>query len=269
MHEKHRERLRARYLEEGLDNFAPHEVLELLLTFSIPRVNTNDIGHRLMEKFGSLENVFTAQIGELRRVEGIGEKSAFQLHAYGSFARRLLKERAQSGAKMAIDNAEAAARYAIEISSGERYECTYVVSLNKRREILHTTKLAVGSLTETPIYPRTVVETVLLHRAHSVLLVHNHPSGDPSPSKEDAAITSTIDTALRSIGIQMFDHIITGKQLVYSFARGLFLHMGETVQPFFPDEIKKTSFPTKPPENAKMAAECEKKLKEAYEDGVF
>ncbi len=260
MHDGHRERLRKRYMENGLDGFAAHEVLELLLTFSIPRQNTNDIGHRLIGRFGTLEGVFQAEIPELMRVEGVGQRSALLLHLCGNLFRRVQLEQAAHGTKNTLLNAEDAARYAIELTRGERYECTYVISLDKNRGILHADRVAVGTLAETPLYPRTVVETALMQRAYSVMLVHNHPSGDPTPSGADRQVTESVDAALRSIGIQLFDHLVVGGHLVYSFSRGIILRFaGETMSALLPEEVPALlkRLTTRPPKTATLAAEEE------------
>ncbi len=221
MHDGHRERLRQRYRQTGLDGFADHEVLEFLLTFAIPRANTNPPGHSLLEQFGSLSGVLSAQEGELNQVAGIGPKAALLLQLCGDVMRRVqLQEAAGKQARPALRNPEAAARYAMELTRGQRYECVYVVGLDKNRKVLQANRLVQGTLTETPLYPRNVVETALMQQAHSVMLVHNHPSGDPRPSAADIAVTQTIQQALGCIDIQLFDHLIVGGRLVYSFTMG-------------------------------------------------
>jgi len=170
LHKNHRQRLRDRYEKTRLDGFADHEALELLLTFAIPRGDVNPTAHRLLERFGSLERVLQASPKELAQVFGIGEKSALLLSVCGELYARIGVQRATKTQAPVLDNAQQAARFALELCRGERYECVYLVSLDKNRRVLHQTRLFQGTLTETPLYPRQVVEAALQNRAHSVLL---------------------------------------------------------------------------------------------------
>ncbi|MDL2257931.1 hypothetical protein LJC42_02070 [Eubacteriales bacterium OttesenSCG-928-K08] len=215
MHEGHRERFRARYIENGLSGFAEHEILELLLTYVIPRRDTNAPAHALIHKFGSLEATFNADVKDLMLVDGIGERAAVFLRMQGDIHGLLRRMDGQNNAVLLTTPAQAAP-YAIGLLKSEQYESVYVASLNKNRLLLGAERLYSGTLTEAPLYPRRVVESALRHRAHSVLLLHNHPSGDPSPSDDDLIATNAIRNALNSIAIQMFDHIIVGNNVIYS-----------------------------------------------------
>jgi len=259
LHQNHRERLRARYLETGFEGFADHEALELLLTFAIPRRDVNPIAHRLLERFGSLENVLKAKPGELTKLPGVGEKTALLLNVCGAMYRRIERQRAAKKSAVSLSNPAEAGRYALALTGGERYECGYVVSLDKNRRVLNHSRVFQGSLTELPLYPRQVVEVALQHRAHSVLLVHNHPSGDARPSLEDAEVTAAVERALSPIGIQLYDHIITGENMAYSFTgKGLMVYTPEGVEAIDPEKIPtlgRRSMPAHPEQPCSMAAE--------------
>ena len=121
--------------------------------------------------------------------------------------------------------AEAAA-YALGLLAGEKYECVYAVSLDKNMGVLYAERLLSGTLTETPLYPRRVVESALLHSAYAVLLLHNHPSGDATPSEADARATDAVRSALEGIDIRLFDHLVAGKGSVYSFTHNIVIALG-------------------------------------------
>lgn len=226
MHEGHRERLRARYKANGLGAFTEHELLELLLTYAIPRRDTNEIAHRLIERFGSLSAVFSAQVVELEHIEGIGERAAVFLRLVGDSAAYHAEAAGNKKRRVRLATPADAANYALELMRNERYESVYVVSLDKNMRLLHAERLMTGSLSEAPLYPRRVVESALMHRAGAVLLLHNHPSGDPTPSQADAEATEAVQKALNSIDIRLYDHLVVGEGRVYSFSRGSMIWAG-------------------------------------------
>ena len=228
MHEGHRKRLRERYIENGFAGFADHEILELLLTFAIPRRDTNDLAHQLMNRFGSLQSVFRADIHDLMQMPGIGESAAVYLKMQGDLLHQL-SVRSTVKRREKISTPASAALFALNLTEAERYEAVYVVSLDKNLRFLHAARLFTGTLTETPLYPRRVVETALQHQAHSILLVHNHPSGDPTPSESDLSATEVIRQALHNIDIRLFDHIVVGRGIVYSCARQIYIDRSQNV----------------------------------------
>ncbi len=225
MHEGHRERLRDRYLQFGAESFNDHELLELLLTYAIPRRNTNDIAHALIERFGSLQSVLAAKTGELQSVPGIGEHAALFLHMNGQMVRRCLNRKGQKpGKRQRLATPADAASYAVQLLCQEKYESIFVVSVDKNIRLLYAERLVTGTLTEAPLYPRRIVESALQHSAHAVLLVHNHPSGDPEPSESDLSATNLVKEALRGIDIQLYDHLIVGQGVVYSCMHDLLIY---------------------------------------------
>lgn len=225
MHEGHRARLRERYMKTGPEGFMEHELLELLLTYAIPRRNTNDVAHSLISRFGSLSSVLSADVAELSTVDGVGSSAAIFLRLCGDAGRKATNASSEKAPR--LNTPAAAVSFALELLSGERYESVYIVSLDKSMRLLHAERLLTGTLTEAPLYPRRVVESALMHRAHAVLLLHNHPSGDPSPSESDAQATEAVKKALNSIDIMLFDHIIVGRNAAYSFSRGILIANGD------------------------------------------
>lgn len=227
-HDGHRERLRERYIKHGFDGLMEHELLELVLTYAIPRKNTNNIAHALIKRFGSLENVLNSSCAKLQTAPGIGENTAIFLNMLGNFIlrSRSLDGGAQNEKRPRLATPAAAAAYALSLAGNEPYENIYVASLDKNLRLLHGEKLLSGSLTETPIYPRLIVESALMHNAHSVLLFHNHPSGDVQPSQNDIEATLIVKSALASIDIELYDHLIIGKDKAYSFERDIIIEIG-------------------------------------------
>lgn len=220
MHTGHRKRLKNRFLEEGLDSFEPHQVLELLLFFSIPRRDTNEIAHKLLKKFGSLSGVFEADIKELVKVEGIGENSAFLISMIPQLSRRYLNDKWRD--KPELNSSSKAGEYAISLFAGRTYEVFYVICLDAQNRVNHAALVHEGTINEAPIYPRIIVETALRHKANSVILAHNHPGGSLNPSRGDIEATKVIKNALESISIKVVDHIIVCGERYVSFAeRGL------------------------------------------------
>ncbi len=218
-HAGHRERIRARYAATGGEGFQDHEFLELLLTYAIPRRDTNLLAHRLLERFGSLSQVFLAEVDQLKSVEGVGQSAAVFLKMQGDLVTRLsLASLADTRGRIKLNTPLAAAKYALARLRAYPYETILVACLNSRLEVIHSSALQRGSLTEAPIYPRVIAETALLQHAHSILLIHNHPSGNPAPSQEDAEATETVRVSLAGIGVRLNDHLIVGGALVYSFS---------------------------------------------------
>ena len=218
---KDRSRLRARLLEQGGDTLLDHELIEYLLALAIPRKDTNELAHLLLERFGSLEGVVTAEVAQLLLVEGVGESTAVFLRMQGDLFRRLRLHRlTDTRGSIRLTSPVEAARYAVSQLSLNTYETVLVVCLNAKKAVQSAERILGGSLSEAQIYPRNIAEVALLRRAHGVLLIHNHPSGDPSPSKADAETTESVRAALESIGVQLFDHIIVGGEHAYSFATG-------------------------------------------------
>lgn len=213
MHEGHRSRLRDLYFEHGIGALNDYQVLELLLSFSIPRKDTNPLAHQLLERYGTLTRVFEAERLDLADVPGVGENSAALIKLVGDVT-RLIHMKRSGGVR--LRTLADRARYCITLLASHPYEAMYLISLNKNKSFLHADKISSGTLSETVIYPRIAVECALRHHAYSVILTHNHPSGNITPSRDDILTTQRIKEALEPIGIGLEDHIITGRDRAYS-----------------------------------------------------
>ena len=216
-HAGHRSRLRETFQQNGIEGMADHQVLELLLTYALPRVDVNPLAHRLLDRFGSLNGVLSARPDQLRQVQGIGESAAVFLSLLGEVDRRMLLQRFSDRNKRPIlATPSALGGYMLALSQQDRYETLRLVCLNKKYECIYEGVISSGSLTEVLADPRPILETALVHKACFIALSHNHPSGDPAPSKEDRAAAQRIETAAQAVGIAVVDQFILGAAAVYS-----------------------------------------------------
>ena len=210
-HAGHRSRLRENFIQNGIEGMADHQVLELLLTYALPRVDVNPLAHRLLSRFGSLEGVLSARPDQLQQVEGIGESAAVFLSLLGEVDRRVLLQRFAGHDKRPV-----LATPMLALSLQDRYETLRLVCLNKKYELIYEGVISSGSLTEVLADPRPILETALIHKACFIALAHNHPSGDLTPSREDQAAAQRIEAAAEAVGIGVADQFVLGRGAVYS-----------------------------------------------------
>ncbi len=208
LNDGHRERLRRRFRNEGLDSFEPHEVLELLLFYVIPRSNVNHIGHRLINRFGSLAGVFNASYDELMTVDGIGEHAALYLKIMPAVCRRYLLSSVQDKGITPLSNSSLAHEYAAPYFIGRTVETLYVICLNNSGIPVECCYISEGTINATQVDMRKIVEAVVRNNAVAAILCHNHPDGIARPSPEDIAVTKKAGEILESIGVVLLDHLI-------------------------------------------------------------
>ena len=206
VHGGHRERLKKRFLEEGLEHFDEHQVLELLLFYCIPRQDTNPIAHALLEHFGSLSQVMEAAPSELKKVAGMGDASATFLSLLNAFNRYYQVNRASS--LVILNTLEDCGRYLMPFFYGRRNETVYLLCLDAKCKVLCCKEVGEGSVNSAAVPIRRVVEMALGANATSVVLAHNHPSGIAMPSDEDQLTTRQLAVALAAVDITLVDHMI-------------------------------------------------------------
>lgn len=214
MHEGHRKRMRDRFRTEGLDGFADHEVLELLLFYARARGDVNPLAHTLMDTFGSLQGVLEASVDQLTSVPGVGEETATLLSLAVPLFRRY--SQCQCRTRKRLDTREEGKAYCRALLAGWRVEKLYAICLNSDHQILGHRLIAEGSLAAVPSFPRKVVETALNYNAHGVILCHNHPGGANWPSVPDLDATEQIRLLLKGMDIELLDHMIVAGDQVYS-----------------------------------------------------
>lgn len=216
-HDGHRERLRNRYLSEGLDHFEDHEVLELLLFYCIPRRDTNPIAHALVERFGSMAQVLEAPEAELRKVEGISQGAAMFLKLLNDANRYYQVSRASH--PLVLTTVEQCGQYLLPRFAGRRNETVFLLCLDAKCKALCCKEVGEGSVNSAAVPIRRVVEMALGANATSVIIAHNHPSGLALPSEEDVVTTRRLAMALDAVEIQLVDHIVVAEDDFVSMAQ--------------------------------------------------
>ena len=214
-HEGHRERLRKRYKREGLTGFAAHEVLELLLTYAIPRLDTNPIAHRLMDRFGSLHAVLEASPEELEQVQGVGPQASTLLTLLLPVMRMYEQEKLLP--RPQLNTYAELAAYCRTLFLGAGNEKMYLLCLDAKLKLLATVLIANGTPTEVNVLPRMVVAELIRRNAVGAVITHNHPSGSAEPSAEDLELTFAIQSILRSVDIRLYDHVLIAGNQDFSF----------------------------------------------------
>ena len=216
LHEGHRKRVKSRYLAEGMDAFADHEVLEMLLFFSIPMKDTNELAHEMIQEFGSLAGLFEADPKDICRRCGVSENTGILVSLIPSLARRYFKDK--WGDKPVLNSSTKAGEYAVSLFAGRTYENFFVICLDSQNRVNYSAQVHEGTINEAAVYPRLIVETALRHQANSIILAHNHPGGSMEPSSADIDVTKKIVNAIEAISIKVMDHIIVAGEKYYSFA---------------------------------------------------
>ncbi len=214
--EGHRQRLREKFLNSGLDGFHDYEIIELLLTLGTPRSDCKQPAKDALKKWGSLKAVLEAPPKELKKIKGIGDHNVFGLKLTQDVARRYLADRIVD--MDYIQSSEDVLDYLRHNLRDKSQELFMVIYLNGRNQILKMETLFEGTLNTSAVYPREVVKKALENDASALVLVHNHPSGNPSPSQDDLTITKKLKESARTIDIYIHDHLIIAGNDVYSFS---------------------------------------------------
>lgn len=217
IHNGHRDRVKNKFLAEGLDHFEPHAVLELLLYYAIPLKDTNPIGHALMDKFGSLSAVFDAPYEELLKVDGIGKSAATLIKLIPQVCRRY-RENIDCH-KNRIFSYDELGKYMVNQFIGRSDEVIMLMLLDGKNRILHCGIVSEGSATAANIYIKKIVRLAVQYNAVYAVLSHNHPSGNCMPSKQDLNSTQWIYEALETVEVKLLDHIIVGGNDFISLAK--------------------------------------------------
>lgn len=210
MHEGHRDRLRERFMKEGLDAFSDIQALELLLFYCIARRDTNPIAHNLLERFGSFSQVLDAPAAELAKVEGVGERTAAYLSLIAASARFYATDKNRS--ITALPTLESCAEYLLPYFVGRTTEVVFLLCLDAKCKVLSCNCVSEGNVNTAGISVRKVVEQALASNATTVVMAHNHPGGLAVPSMEDIQTTKQIAAALMAVEIQLADHIIVADE---------------------------------------------------------
>lgn len=202
----HRERVRRRFLDEGLDGFKDYEALEMLLFYAIPRQDTKVIAKRLIDQFGSLQAVFHTPPERLMQEAGLTEATAALIAMLPQLARKIEEQQAQENAR--IRSTLDAGRDVIAMFRGRQDESVRILCLNASGKVVRRARIAEGDVNAVHFPIRKLVEEALACKAVSVILAHNHPGGTMAPSQEDLDATKAAKAALETVGIRLLDHLI-------------------------------------------------------------
>ena len=223
VHDGHRERLRARFAEHGLDSFNELNALELLLCYAIPRRDTNEIAHRLLDAFGSLSGVFQASMQELTSVPGIGENAATLILMVPQIVKKAHVSKAKE--TKIIRNPTDAGNYLLPYFLDEPDEIVMMLCLDNKRAVICCREMGRGVVNCVDANIRRMVETALKVKTTTVIVAHNHPNGVALPSREDDNFTRTLYRSLGLLGITLEDHIIVANDEFVSLADSGIMHL--------------------------------------------
>lgn len=209
----HRDRIKQQALEKGFSSLKDYELLEFLLFYSIPRRDTQPIARELIKSFGSVRGVLEASVDALTNVVGIGESTALLIKLSSALIKKYLSDSIEN---TIISNDRQAAEYFLPYFIGEANELVYAVFLDSKNKLIKCEKISQGGLQSAEANLRAVVAAAVNTNSASVILAHNHPDGDGHPSAEDLELTKKISAVLKGINIELFDHIIWGKEDYFS-----------------------------------------------------
>jgi DNA repair protein RadC len=214
---EHRERMRERVIQHGTETLADYELLEMLLYHVIPRQDTKPQAKKLVDRFSkSLEGLFHCKYDDLIAVEGVGPKTALMITLIREISLRISKEKAFD--KEAVLNSWSAVLDFCRVKIGHSStEIFMVIFLDSTNRLIKHEEFETGTVNKVAVYPREIVKLAITYNAVSVILVHNHPSGDTTPSKQDITMTKTIKEALKTIDVTLHDHIIVSASSHTSF----------------------------------------------------
>ncbi|MEN8721251.1 MAG: DNA repair protein RadC [Alphaproteobacteria bacterium] len=211
----HRQRLRERFLEGGTDALADYELLELVLFRANPRGDVKPLAKKLIDTFGSFADVISADPDRLKQFKGIGDAAVIEFRIVQAAAQKLAQGKVMN--RPVLSSWRALLDYCHTIMAHEPIEQFRILFLDKKNRLIADEQQSKGTVDHAPVYVREVMKRAVALNAAAIILVHNHPSGDPTPSRADIAMTKEIIDAGTSLGIQVHDHVIIGKGMHASF----------------------------------------------------
>lgn len=217
LHDEHRKRLKEKFSKYGSEGLSEHEFIELLLFYALPRKNTNDIAHLLINEFGSLRGILDAEAESLVRINGISEHTALMFKLISASVRKYVNDVNEIvGTILTPLNIHS---YVRGLFYGHINEVAYVILMDNQCIVKKVKQISSGNVNSTPIYTRDIVKLVVNERYPYVILAHNHPNGSAMPSGNDLQITKKIEMALNFIDVRLVDHIIVSGEKVISLLR--------------------------------------------------
>ena len=210
LHTGHRQRMKQRFIEHGADTFQDYELLEMILYYSIPKKDTNEIAHRLLDTFGTIKDVFDADYIELMAVKGIKENSATLIKLFQKVTGRYWTAEFSDYGRVDLSTDEKRFEYCKSLYLGEKNEKIYVLALDNNMHLMSKKMISEGLPNRVELGVGQVADFAIKKGSGIVLLVHNHPGGLSVPSQEDISVTDRHYSSLRNVGIILYDHIVVG-----------------------------------------------------------
>ena len=214
-YEGHRDRVRKRFRQQGLEGFQDYEALEILLLFVTRQKDVKPVAKELVQRFGSFKNVLDASRKELKAVKGVGPAGVTLIHFVKQAAARYLQQSSRS--RFTIDDPEALIQYCIVGMGAQPNETFRVICLDGNFAIVDERDVAEGTVDQAAVYPRKVIEIALEAKASTLVFVHNHPDGNVTPSDFDKTLTRGLVLAARTMNISVYDHIVVSRDTYFSF----------------------------------------------------
>lgn len=208
VHEGHRRRLRERFLKTGLEHFESHEILELLLFYARPRIDTNEIAHALIERFGTLSCVFDADIQDIAAVKGVGESGAVLIKMIPQLASAYTVSQTQNAV---MDTSKKVCQHFYNCFIGVKIEQLRIVCLDDNLRIVSGGIVVEGTVSAVPVNVRKIIEFTYRSGCELIIIAHNHPNGLAAASEADIAITNQLYTILKNVGIKLLDHVVVNR----------------------------------------------------------
>ena len=217
LHKDHRQRVRARYLADGIQSMADHNILELLLFYGVPYKDTNNMAHELIERFGDLSGVLDAPVDELMKVNGIGENAASLIHLTRDVARKYSEQKTLD--KTPLVTEERLADFLKTKYAGETREIVYMLFIDSHGRMVRCVKVCDGSPESVTVDNRTIMEAALKQDGCDIIIAHNHPNGFAVPSTADIRATRDVIPLLKAIKVNLIDHVIVADGECFSMAQ--------------------------------------------------
>ena len=217
----HRQRLKDKFLRAKSDGFADYELLELLLFYSLPRKDVKPLSKDILNNFKGINNLLKADREQLLSIDGTNDSLHLHLKVINELMRRSLFDRVKK--KHIISSWSALQEYLQFTMGSLRIEQFRVLFLNKKNILIADEVMAMGTIDQTPVYPREIVKKSLFHEAGALILVHNHPSGNPKPSNSDIDLTAQIVNACKTVNVKIHDHVIIAENDYFSFKSNMLL----------------------------------------------
>ena len=231
LHHGHRERMRDKYLRHGYEHFADHELLELILFYAIPRRDTNEIAHHLLNRFGCLHAVFNAPIAELESVPGMGRSAAVLIHLFMDTYRVIEKDKIKNTSY--LNNIHDLGKYIALYFYNVKNEKVILLCLDGKKKVLSCSCVFEGSFNAAQISIKRVVEIAVNMNATFIVIAHNHPNGFAVPSEQDIDTTGRLESALAGIGVILLDHLIFGDNDFISFSESGYIRLSPEVFQYY------------------------------------